>query len=68
MTAEVTPMFQAFCDECGWESEVDDDEWYVEDLAEKHNEKCHSEEDEEPEETYQELLDRLLQNVRENSR
>lgn len=67
MVAEVVRMYQAYCEKCMWESDPDESEFYAEREADRHNETCGEDEDEEPEESYQELLDRLLQNVKDNS-
>ena len=66
MAAEVVTLYQAFCDKCGWESEPNESEVFAERDADSHNETC--EDEEEPDETYQELLDRLMQNVRDSLR
>ena len=43
MSAEAVQVWIAWCDECGWESETDDSQEYVERLADKHNAERHPE-------------------------
>lgn len=65
MTAVVIKLYQAYCEECDWESGPDDSEFYAEMDAERHNEFHEEEEALKAEESYQETLDRLLREIRE---
>ena len=69
MSAEAVQVWIAWCDECGWESETDDSQEYVERLADKHNAERHPQGEDAPpiptpREEYQLELDAIVEAFR----
>lgn len=67
MTAYVVQAWQPYCETCDWYGELTDYEAEADHEAELHDAQVHPE-DSEPEEDYQQLLDRLAEEAIRNSK